>query len=484
MVEPVIWDKCMDLMSQSEVELIHEATLVVMGKTGLKIPLKPDLLDRVLCLGLKYDKDKDRLYFPEDIIDKALKSAPPVYTLYSRGKGNDLIIDGKHGHLTSDGSATLFRDWNTSEIRESEMKDLEEIAIVCDYMPQISFMWPSVSARDKTTKIQPLYELRALLLNTGKHVQAMTAVDPLNAKGTVEIARAVAGGDKALRDKPIISNFQCSVSPLSYDGKGLEAAFIFAEAGIPTGFMNMQIGCATAPATIAGNLTMGNAEVLAGIVLLELLYPGTPTFYGACSTTMELTQGGINAGNPEDMQLQALNAQMARFYNIPSNIGTFASSAKTSDWECGVKNAISCMMSMLSKADMMCGGGLIGCAAVFALDQMVLDCENFDLAQRTLRGIKVDAETIALDVIDKVGPGGQYIKEKHTIKHLREMWQPAILHAGSYSDWERKGKRDPIELAREKVKEILASHKPDIKQCGADIDDILKTYERYASEQE
>ena len=483
MVTPIVWDKTMELMTPSEAAQIHEATLTVLGKTGIKMPLKPDRLEKAQDLGLKYDKSKDRVYFTADVVEKALKSAPAEYTLYSRNPENDLVIDSKHGYLTSDGSATRIMDIDTGEIRNSVTKDLENLGIVTDYMPQISFLWPSIAASDKTERIQSLYELRALFMNTSKHIQAMTAVDSLNARGTVEIARSVVGGAEALRKKPVISNFQCGISPLTYHDEALEAAFIFAEAGVPTGFMNMQIGCATAPATLAGNLVLGNAEVLAGIVLLELLYPGTPTFYGACSTTMELTQGGINAGCPEDVQLQALNTQMSHFYKVPANIGTFASSAKTIDWETGVRNAASCAASMLAKADMMCGAGLFCCASVFALEQMVLDCENFEFVQRMLRGIKIDEETLALDVIDAVGPGGHYMTQDHTVRHLRDPWQAKIMHRGSYEDWIHKGKKGPAEKANEMVKKILATHKPVIHQDASNVDEIIAEYERYAAEE-
>ncbi len=477
MIQAVQWKRRLDIMSPAEAEHIHQASLKIMDRTGLLMPLSPSKLEKAQDLGLRFDKNTGRLHFPGHVVEKALKSAPSSYTLYARSEENHMPINGQFGYLTTDGCATKVLDINTHQVRNSTMQDLADLAVVADYIPQISFFWPSVSAQDAPPLIQPLYELKTILLNSSKHIQAMTAVDPLNAQGTVDICRSIMGGAEALRQKPIISNFQCSISPLSYDEKGLEAAFIFAEAGVPTGFLNMQIGCSTAPATLAGNLAMGNAEILAGIVVLQLLYPGAPTFYGSCATTMELKMGGCTCGGPDDVLLQALSAQMARFYNLPSNIGTFATGAKASDWHCGVENTLSGTMSMLANADMMCGAGLACSASIFSLEQMVLDCENFDVIQETLKGITINEETLALDVIDAVGPNNHFMLEEHTIDHMHELWQPQIMHRGSYEDWEAKGRKTAQDVANEKIRHILSTHKPVIEQNTSDIDTIIQEYE-------
>lgn len=359
MIHPVSWKTRLDILSDAEVRLVHEATLRVLQRTGVVMPLQPARREQAQDLGLTVDTVTDRIQFPPEIIEQTLQRVPSHFTLFARDPANDLELDGKHGYLTLDGCGTDVLDLNSGLIRPSTKADLESAAKLADALPQIAFLWPIVSAREQPARVQPLHELEALLLNSSKHVQAMTAVDGLNAQGSVEIAAEIMGGKDALRKRPILSNFQCSVSPLSYDAKSLEAAFVFGEAGIPTGFMDMTIGCATAPATVAGNAVVANTEVLAGIVLFELFYPGVPTFYGSCATMMELHSGGVTSGGVEDYQLQAIACQMARFYNLPSNIGTFASGSKAIGWQSGVDNALSGMISQLAGADMMCGAGLL-----------------------------------------------------------------------------------------------------------------------------
>jgi len=478
MIKPVELKRKLDFMTHADCEAVHEASVRVLEKTGISVELSDERVEKLRDLGVRYDKDLKRMYFSEEVIEVALKSAPGTYTLCARNPENDMPMDGVHGYLTSDGSCTKIIDPITDEYRDSTKKDLADLTLVADATPQISFFWPSVSAADMNPVIQPMYELQTVLENTSKHVQAMTAVDPINALGSVEIARAVAGGKEALKERPIISNFLCSISPLAYEGKGLEAVLIFAEAGVPTGFVTMPISCSTAPATIAGNLVQSNAEILAGIAVLELFYPGTPTFYGSCSTTMELKKGGINCGGPEDFLLQNLSARMARFYGIPSNIGTFAPSAKESDWQAGVENTLSGVLSILGSADTMCGGGLICNASVFSTVQMLLDCETFDLIGATFNGTCFDAEYLAEEVIARIGPSNHFMYDKHTLKHMRSIWQPQFFKRGSMMDWFHDGKPTSIDAAKEKIRHIMQTHTPEPLPNAGQVEYILADYEK------
>jgi trimethylamine--corrinoid protein Co-methyltransferase len=478
MINGVKWKSEMEVLNNEEIMAIHEASLYILEKTGILMPLDDAKYDRLEELGVKVGREKQKVYFPPQVIEEALKKAPSTYTLYARNPENDLPLDGTTGYLTLDGCGNQIIDLDTGELCSSSKKYLGQAVCLADALPQVGFLWPCISAQDCNPKIQPLHELQAMLINSAKHAQAMTAVDPLNAKGSVEIAAAVVGGKENLRKRPIISNFQCSISPLSYDGHGLEAALIFAEAGVPTGFMNMQIGCSTAPATLAGNLALGNAEIVAGMAFLQIFCPGAPTFYGSSATMMELRRGGVTCGGPEDFLLQAASAQMAHFYGVPANVGTFATGAKASDWHAGVENAISGSVSMFSKVDMMSGAGLINGARIFSFAQCMMDCEIYEIVRRVTEGIAVSQETLALEVIDRVGSRNHYMVEEHTINHLKEVWQPTVIDRSLYDEWVAKGKPAPDKIAREKAKEILAKHQPLPLDNGNLVEEIIKEYEK------
>jgi trimethylamine---corrinoid protein Co-methyltransferase len=467
-----------NVLQQKQVEAIHRASLHILEHTGIRMP-HTGLQDALEAKGARVDRERGLVFWPPELVEELISLAPASYTLYAVDPARDLPLDGEHGYLTLDGSGLQVIDFTDGRLRTSTKKDLEEATRVADYLDQVAFLWPAISAQDYPQKVQPLHELAAMLSNTTKHIQAMTAVNPLSARGSLEIAAAVAGGEKALEKRPIISSFQCSISPLAYDAEGLEAALIFARAGVPAGFMTMQVGCSTAPATIAGNLALGNAEIIAGIAALQALYPGAPTFYGSCATVMELKSGGVACGGPEDFMLQAMSAQMASYYKIPSNIGTFATGAKASNWHAGVENAASGAASIFAGADMMCGAGLLNGARIFSFEQLLMDCEIFEILRRTAGGIEVNEQTLALETIHKVGPADHFMAEEHTFNHLREIWQPTVMNRSSYEQWEAGGRRDALEKAHEQAAEILASHRPQIlaESVKKEIARIISDYE-------
>jgi trimethylamine---corrinoid protein Co-methyltransferase len=476
-IRPLKFKTKLDLMDQQQARAIDQASRHILEKIGIRMPL-PAALNLLEAAGAKVDRSRSLVFIPSDLVDRALQAAPPTFTLYARDPENDLPLNGTQGYLTLDGCGLQVIDPENGVLRKSSLSDLEKATLVADYLEEIAFLWPVISAQDQPRSQQPLYELAAQLQFSGKHVQAMTAVNPSSARCSVKIAEAVAGGSEALRQRPLISNFQCSISPLAYDPEGLEAAMIFADAGIPTGFLTMQIGCSTAPATLAGSLAQANAEVLSGIVLLQCHRPGTPTFYGSCATVMELKTGSVCCGGPEDFILQALTAQMARYYKLPSNVGTFATGAKASNWHAGVENAISGAVSAFAGADMMCGAGLLAGAVIFSFEQLLLDCEIYEIIRRTVGGITVDAETLALETIARVGSENHFMVEPHTFAHMRELWQPALINRNPYGKWQAEGCREAEEAAREKALWILENHRPLPLEAGLkeEIGQIIAAY--------
>jgi trimethylamine--corrinoid protein Co-methyltransferase len=301
-------------------------------------------------------------------------------------------------------------------------------------------------------------------------------VDALNARGTLEMAAEVAGGSAALRSRPLVSALLCSVSPLAYHKDALEAAFLYGQAGIPTGFMSMSISCATAPATLAGSAALVNAEVLAGIVLLQLFFPGLPTYYGSCATMLELTTGGITAGGPEDCLLQAAACQLSHYYGLPANVGTFATGAKTSGWQAGLENALSGLVSQASGADMMCGAGQLYGARIFSFEQLLMDCEIYDLICALMQGFEVDEETLALDLIQSTGPQNNFLATGHTRTHMHEVWQPAILDRSAWADWVQRGRPAPSDEAHAVAARFFAGGEPSPRELRQETLKALSSY--------
>jgi trimethylamine--corrinoid protein Co-methyltransferase len=275
------------------------------------------------------------------------------------------------------------------------------------------------------------------------------------------MAAAIAGGTDALRERPILSFMQCAVDPLAHDGPNLEANLVAAEHGLASGFMPMPLAAGTGPATLAGNLVVQNAEALSGVVLLELAYPGVPAFFAGAPSVIDLKTGGYTGGSPEDYLLAGASTQLAHFYGVPMAMGTMATGAKEPDWQAAIDDSLSTFASVMTNADMMNGCGLLNGSKILSYPHMVMETEIYGIVQKVADGIVVDDETLALDVIKKVGPNGTYLAEKHTRQHMKQIWRPGVWDRTPYDTWLREGKKGALEKATDIADDILANYRPE-----------------------
>lgn len=448
----------LSILSSEDVNRIHRATLEIIESTGVKFP-SPKALDIWEAHGAKVDRDAMIVKVPGHVIEDALKKAPPVYTLAARNPSQDLPLDGNHVYVGTDGCGVEVIDIFSGERRRSCLQDVADIARVADYLEEIAFHWVPVSAQDCPPESRGLHELMAIWRSSTKHVQTESIYSEREARGGIEMAVALAGGLESLRKRPILSIMECTVSPLAQDGGSIEAALVGAEAGVPVGFMTMSSCVSTGPATLAGNLVVGNAEVISALALIQLVYPGSPVFYAAAQTVMDLRTGAYTGGGPEDFLFGAATNQLADFYDVPLSMGSFATGAKEPDWQAGIENSLSTLMATAAMSDMLLGVGLLNGSTIWSFEQMIMDCEIFKIIHKMMEGIVVDEENLALDVIRDVGPGGNFLTKKHTREQMRRLWLPTLMDRRPYSEWEEKkdGARD---WSGERAREILSTHKP------------------------
>ena len=469
----------LDVLSPDRLARAHEQTLRVLARVGIGVPAESMRRD-LAAAGAQVDHPSERVFFSAETVERALTQAPSEYGLAARSPMQDLVLDGQQGYLSVDGNAPEVLDWQTGERRPSSKEDLGRISRLADGLPEIGLLWQPVTARDVPREVQSMHELHVQCRNSSKHIQMMTAVTPEAATGVVEIARVLAGGAAELRQRPLISAFQCSLSPLSYEAGALEAARVYAEAGVPCGFVVMPISCATAPATAGGLLIQSNAEVLAGIVALQLLVPGAATFYGSCATAMDLRSGAAACGGPEDLFLQMASAQLARHYRVPSAVGTFATGAKRADWQAGLENGLSGLASCLAGADLLCGAGLVFGARVFSSEEMVMDCEIFSLLRHMVSPATLEVDDDLVDVIEEIGPGGHFLGAAHTLANMRRQWMPRLFDRTAWEEWEAGARPGPNEAASERMRSILETHEPLPLEEAMEMEilRIIDTYER------
>ena len=448
----------LSVLTPEEVGKLHSATLNIIENVGVRFPSR-----RALAIweahGAQVDRDSMVVKAKPELIEAALKQAPPAYSLAARDPAQDLPLDGNHVFLGTDGCGVEVIDIHSGQRRTSCLQDVAEIARIADDVEEIAFHWVAVSAQDKPAATRSLHEIKAVWENSTKHVQTESIYNETEARIAIEMAAAVAGGKEALRKRPLFSLMQCTAPPLGHDGGSLDTALLAAEVGIPTGFMTMAACLTTGPATLAGTLAVGNAEVISATALLQLAFPGAPVFYAAAQTASDLRSGAYTGGGPEDFLFGAATNVLANHYNIPLSMGSFATGAKEPNWQAGIENSLSTFMACIAMSDMLLGVGLLHGSRIWSYEQMLMDCEIYAMVRKVLEGIVVDDETLALDTIQAVGPGGNFLAQKHTLKHMREIFLPQFMDRRPYNAWEEK--RDGArEWALAKARGILEKHQP------------------------
>jgi trimethylamine--corrinoid protein Co-methyltransferase len=449
----------LDILSAEDIHRIHEATLSVIEKTGVRFP-SARALDIWEEHGATVDRDKQIVKAPAELVQNALATAPPEYILAARSQDQDLHLDGNHVYVGTDGCGVEVIDLYSGERRGSTIQDVTDIAIVADYLPEIAFHWVAVSAQDRPVRTRSLHELHTIWEHSTKHVQTESIYSVVEAEAAVEMATAIAGGSAALRQRPVLSIMQCTLPPLGQDGGSVDAALIAAEAGLPVGFMTMTSSGSTAPVTLAGNLVVGNAEVISALALIQLAYPGAPVFYAAAQTSMDLRSGGYTGGGPEDFLFGAATNVLADYYNVPLSMGSFATGAKEPNWQAGVDNTMSTFMASVVMSDMLLGVGLLHGSRIWSFAQMLMDCEIFDMVWHMMKGIDINDQTMALDVIDAVGPAGNYLAQKHTKRNMRHIWVPKYMDRRTYNEWQER-QDGAVDWATTEAQRILENHQPE-----------------------
>ena len=473
-----------ETVTSEQVEAVHTHSLEVLERVGITTS-DAKVLRVMADSGQKVDFENSRVRFDPAFVMDRVALAPAHYTLAARNPANDLPLDGMHCYLSTDGCPADVIDLDTGKRRPSTAQDLSDMTRLADYMPEIGVIWQSMSANDRPAPVRPIYETRTQWSATSKHIMQMTAVDPFNARGVLEMCEVVAGSKQALRERPIMSNFQCILSPLHWEEDPVETMLLLAEAGIPVGICSMPLAAATSPGTIAGTIMMANAEILSGIVILETMVPGAKTIYISYASAIDMITGQMNpAWGGQELLMESGCAAMGRKYGVPTVKSTMGTGAKSSDWQAGVQNAISAMTNMLFPGDLLTGIGSLHSDVVYSLAGLVLDCEIMEIVGDWVEGTGWTDEEFGVEAVEEVGPGGHFLGTSHTRAHMREFWRSKAMDHGTWEDWEEAGRPDPESRATEEVRRILAEHEPDPLPEGvaAELDRIVETYEHQAAE--
>jgi trimethylamine--corrinoid protein Co-methyltransferase len=375
----------------------------------------------------------------------------------------------------TDGCGVETIDFATRERRPSTKDDVAKMARVSDYLSSIGFYWPIVSAADHPATA-PLHELDASFNNTVKHVQSETVMGEKLGCYAVEMARVIAGDAEILRKRPPLSLLVCCIAPLGQDKEGMESALLFAEAGLPVGFMSMANAGATGPATLAGNIVTGDAEIVSALVLVQMAYPGAPVFHSFMPGIMHPRTGAFLTTPLEAELPYVVGVEMAHKWGVPSLAGVFGTDATSPGWQVAEESATALLLCALAGAETGSGMGLLETCTLLLPEEIILDSDIYQRVRIDAAGLDTSREALALDVIKEIGPRGLFLKHRHTRENLKRRRYSELTAQADPSG----RMRDPVEVAREKVDWILSSHHPKPLEAAqqAELTRILSAADR------
>ena len=446
------------ILSDGDLNRIHWGTLHILEKVGVQV-------DSAACRKLLKDNgcevdEKTRIAkIPSHLVEEALAKKKASITLAGRNPKFDAKLDMNHSYMTANGNGAVTVDFESGKRRPSMKKDVANSSKIIDTLENVHIHWPMVSSTDQHPSTVHLHDFDASLNNTEKHVMYETGVTVSDARTLTEMGYAAAGGEKEYRRRPLSSCLQCTYAPLQHDAGVMDASLEFAKAGVPLVFFGMPQPGATGPATLVGSLVVGNAEVLSALTMIQLSTPGAAVIYGMGNAPLDMRTTIRAGGSPEHAISSAMATELAHHYGMPSCVGVSATAKEPGD-QAVMEYYTGCVGPLLAGADLMCGVGLLEDSSCLFYEEIVIDDEIVGAIARLIRGDWADDETMALEVIEKVGPGKNFLAQRHTLTHMRtEFFMPNLVDRRSFDAWSQTGSKSMRDRAREKVKDILANHK-------------------------
>jgi trimethylamine--corrinoid protein Co-methyltransferase len=422
------------VLSDNEIIRIHEASINILENTGILIYSKK-ALDLLNSRGAIVDYDKKMAKIPGKMVEKCLKTIPKTIDLFDRNGNKFLTLGDGIPKCASGHNAIFIIDDHTNERRNSTVRDVEKFALISDKLEDIDIVGVPVMPQDVTAQASLLYAVKALYENTTKPLFFSTESSKINASilGMMKII----AGKNSISDCPTAISQLSSTSPLLWEPGAVEALIDVATEGVPVNLLPEPMSGVSAPYTVAGLLTMHNTEVLSGIVLSQLVRPGTPVIYGSSWTTFDMKFTSAIIGSPETSMLRVAGNQMARYYNMPSHTTAPNSDSNAHDEQNSWEKTISNMCAICGGNDLVMNSGMFATGLTISLEQLILDDEINGIIRRLHRGIEVNEDTIALDVIKSVGPKGSFLTEDHTLKYLlcNEFREVKVSNTKNYDNW-------------------------------------------------
>ncbi|MEM2889715.1 MAG: trimethylamine methyltransferase family protein [Candidatus Bathyarchaeia archaeon] len=448
----------LEFLTKKQIEEIHRSSLKILERVGVLIH-QTEFLKFLDDNGMYVDFERKRAKIPSSLVEECIKKTPRNITLYAREQKHDIKLgDGKiYAHPV--GGAINVIDLESGNVRPSTRYDVENLTRMVDYLPNIHSQTMIVYPCDVPEHLRDIYAIEAIIKNTSKNFDA-TPYNDKNYEYIIKMLEVIMD-EEELRKRPPAT---CSVSPTSPLQFSADVTKIMTRAtkyNLPVAVLPCPLSGATSPVTLAGTLVQQNAEILAGIVIIQLLSSGNPVIYSPRCIPLDMSTGQACDGI-ESAIMSVCCVQLARYYGLPSDVYGLDTDSKVLDEQAAFERALNALLPALAGADTLSGAGCIESGITVSYEQIIIDDEILSMIFRAIKGVDFDEEKLAVDLIMKVAcESTNFLQQRHTLQHFRsEYFLPRLASRFPRSRWEKMGGKSIVEVAREKVKKILAEHKP------------------------
>ena len=449
----------LSILNQEQIEKIHFSALETLERTGIVIE-HPEALKSLQRVGVDVDFEKRLAKFPPYVIQDYVRKAPPHFLQAGRNKKFDFVVRNGRVFARNLSGCSHILDMETGQCREATTRDTADGARLLDALENIHYCGGWIYPGDEHPSYRDVSLFKIFLENSEKHI-CLQAYEGKNLEFMIEMAKAVQGGEDELRRRPLLSVILAPTSPLRLGKFMIDQIYLAGQYGFPALMCSTPIAGATSPITLAGNLVIVHCENLASIAISQILHPGSPAVYAPRPNTMDMRTGNSSWGAIEFGILAAACVQLGHFCGLPVDTYSLGTDSKALDEQAAAERSLNLVLPTLAGVNLLTGAGYVETIRTASFAQVVIDDEILGMVFRTRRGIGVDDETLALDLISKVGPGGGYLAEKHTRQHaLGEHFMPTIFDRNVRQTWEQKGSKDAAQVAGMKATELLKKHHP------------------------
>jgi len=447
----------LELVSPDELQKMHDTSIRILEQIGMKVHSEEVLAIIGGQEGISVNRDNGVVRFSEKAIMEAVDKTPDTFSIYGRGDLPSSKVTFGKGELYAQAipGELYWVEPREASRREGRWEDFNKSVLVADALPNIAIVGSMVQPAEVPIEVQDIHLHAELAKRTVKPIRSWI-YNRKSARYIIELFKVLAGGSSELRKRPLTIYAVEPITPLQLSNEALEVTLEFINAGIPVSIGPIPQAMATGPVTKAGNVSLGNAEILGTLTIIQTIVPGAPVMYYNNTSTLDPRTMNLVDTSPEQCLMGVATVELAKRYKMPAGVNFGLSDSKTPDGQAGMEKGITAILGALAGVDLFGGMGISGIDQGFSLPQLIFDDEIIGFVKKFRKGMRIDEETLAYEAIERVGIGGNFLVDDHTLTHWRdEIWIPRLFDRDNWGVWTSAGAKTLLDRAIDLQEEIL-----------------------------